>query len=199
MITTPVEPRGTAAPTHPALKEWSAAIRALLDGRQTVLLRKGGIGEKRFGLPPEVSGSRFLLFPTVAHSHAERVRPEHRDLLAPAAADSDEDEVVVRAGADVVAAIPVERPENLETIAGQHIWTSESVRIDRLDFRPRHRLIALVVSAVPLAEPVRLLRTPDYRGCSSWVRLPVTPRWGDPVHTAADLDRMARRVRDSVG
>ncbi len=31
----------------PALKEWSAAVHALLDGRQTVLLRKGGIGEKR--------------------------------------------------------------------------------------------------------------------------------------------------------
>ncbi len=47
----------------PALKEWSAAVHALLDGRQTVLLRKGGIGEKRF----EVAAHEFLLFPTVAH------------------------------------------------------------------------------------------------------------------------------------
>lgn len=30
-----------------ALKERGAAVHALLDGRQTVLLRKGGIGEKR--------------------------------------------------------------------------------------------------------------------------------------------------------
>lgn len=43
----------------PALKEWSAAVHALLDGRQTVLLRKGGIGEKRF----EVAAHEFLLFP----------------------------------------------------------------------------------------------------------------------------------------
>ena len=55
-----------------ALKEWSAVVHALLDGRQTVLLRKGGIHEKRFA----VTASRFLLFPTVAHSHADRVRPE---------------------------------------------------------------------------------------------------------------------------
>ncbi len=54
----------------PALKEWSAAVHALLDGRQRVLLRKGGIGEKRF----ELAAREFLLFPTVAHSHAERVR-----------------------------------------------------------------------------------------------------------------------------
>ena len=57
--------------TQPALKEWSASVHALLEGRQTVLLRKGGIHEKRFA----VTASRFLLFPTVAHSHAERVRP----------------------------------------------------------------------------------------------------------------------------
>ena len=199
MTATPVESRGTATPTRPALKEWSAAIHALLDGRQTVLLRKGGIGEKRFDIPAEASGSRFLLFPTVAHSHAERVRPEHRDLLEPAAADSTEDEVVVRAGASVVASIPVERPENLESIAMHHIWTGESVQSDRLDFRPRHRLTALVVATVPLGEPVRLARTPDHRGCSSWVRLPVDPRWGEPVHSEAELDRVARVVRDSVG
>ncbi len=69
----------TVTTTMPALKEWSAAVHALLDGRQRVLLRKGGIGEKRF----ELAAREFLLFPTVAHSHAERVRAEHQDLLAP--------------------------------------------------------------------------------------------------------------------
>src|SRR5262245_39561623 len=97
----------TATLVQPALKEWSAAVRALLDGRQTVLLRKGGIHEKRFALP-DVAGpataQRFLLFPTVAHSHRERVRPEHRDLLGAAAADSTDEALVVRAGAKVVAA-----------------------------------------------------------------------------------------------
>ena len=81
----------------PALKEWSAVVHALLDGRQRVLLRKGGIGEKRF----DVTVAReFMLFPTVAHSHAERVRPQFRDLLAAAALDSTDDRFVVRAAAD---------------------------------------------------------------------------------------------------
>lgn len=183
---------------HVALKEWSAAVHALLDGRQTVLLRKGGIHEKRFEVAPEVAQSRFLLFPTVAHSHAERVRPEHRDLLETAANDSTEDAVVLRAGARVVAAIAVERPEGLQDIAPLHIWTSRSVQEDRLDFRPRHRLTVLVVSAVPLTAPVRLDRTPEYRGCSSWVPLPVRPTWGPPVHDDAALDAIARQVRASV-
>ncbi|HEY9266530.1 MAG TPA: DUF1802 family protein [Mycobacterium sp.] len=189
----------TATLTQPALKEWSAAVHALLDGRQSVLLRKGGIHEKRFEVAPEAAQSRFLLFPTVAHSHAERVRPEHRDLLEPAAADSSEDDVILRAGARLIAAVEVNRPENVEDIAALHIWTADSVRADRLDFRPRHRLTVLVVSAVPLAEPMRLTRTPDYRGCSSWVQLPVHPEWGAPVRDDADLLEVAERVRRSVG
>lgn len=185
----------TATLTQPALKEWSAAVHALLDGRQTVLLRKGGIHEKRF----EVAASRFLLFPTVAHGHAQRVRPEHRDLLEASAADSTDDEVVLRAGATVVAAVEVMRPEALPDLAPLHIWTDESVRTDRLDFRPRHRLTALVVSAAPLVEPVRLTRTPDFRGCASWVQVPVHPRWAAPVHDDATLRGVAERLSRSVG
>jgi hypothetical protein len=185
----------TSTLTQPALKEWSAAVHALLDGRQTVLLRKGGIREKRF----EVSAPRFLLFPTVAHSHADRVRPEHRDLLATAAADSTDAEVVLRAGAKVVAAVEVNRPDGLIEIEPLHIWTTQSVRADRLDFRPKHRLTVLVVQACPLVEPVRLTRTPEYAGCKSWVPLPVSPGWATPVHDDATLGEIAARVLDAVG
>lgn len=185
----------TAILTQPALKEWSAAIHAMLDGRQTVLLRKGGIHEKRFA----VTASRFLLFPTVAHSHAERVRAEHRELLAAAAADSTEDAVVLRAGANVIAAIEVNQPDQLEALAPLHIWTAQSVRADRLDFRPKHRLTVLVVQACPLREPLRITRAPEYAGCTSWVPLPVDPQWGHPVHDAAALADIAEQVRQSVG
>ena len=185
----------TTTLTQPALKEWSAAVHALLDGRQTVLLRKGGIHEKRFA----VTASRFLLFPTVAHSHAERVRPEHRDLLDAAATDSTDEALVLRAGAKVVAAIEVSQPEAIDAIADLHIWTADSVKQERLDFRPKHRLTVLVVQASPLIEPVPLARTPEYAGCKSWVPLPVDPAWATPIHDGADLARIAERVRRSVG
>ena len=185
----------TAVATCPGLKEWSAAVHALVDGRQTVLLRKGGIHEKRFDL----SAQGFLLFPTVAHSHAERVRPEHRDVLRVSGADSTADAVVLRAAAKVVAAVEVAHPQRLAEIEPMHIWTAESVRADRLDFRPRRRLTVLVVQAFPLVRPVTLARTPEYGGCTSGVRLPVSPQWGPPVHDDAALAQVAVRVRDAVG
>ncbi len=179
----------------PALKEWGAAVQALLDGRQTVLLRKGGIGEKRF----EVSAPEFVFFPTVEHSHAARVRPEFSDLLDRAAGDSTETDILLRGGAKVVAAVAVERPEHVDAIADLHIWTAESVQNDRLDFRPRHRLTVLVVQAKALVAPIRLPRTPDYAGCRSWVDVPITPEWVPPVYDDAALAAIAQRVRDSVG
>ncbi len=185
----------TVVTTTPALKEWGAAVHALLDGRQRVLLRKGGIGEKRF----ELAAREFLLFPTVAHSHAERVRPEHQDLLGPAAADSTDEQLVIRAAAKVVAAVPVERPDGLTTIEDLHIWTADSVRADRLDFRPKHKLAVLVVSVSPLLEPVRVIRTAEYGGCKSWVELPVQAPLGSPVHDDAALAAAAARVRAAVG
>jgi hypothetical protein len=189
----------TVATTIPALKEWSAAVHALLDGRQRVLLRKGGIREKRF----ELAAREFLLFPTVAHGHAERVRAEHQDLLAPAAADSTDEQLVLRAAAKVVAAVPVERPDGLSAIEDLHIWTADSVRADRLDFRPKHKLAVLVVSVIPLVEPVRIIRTAEYGGCKSWVELPVRAPLAapvhDPVHDQAALAAVAARVRAAVG
>jgi hypothetical protein len=127
------------------------------------------------------------------------VRPEHRDLLDPAASDSTDDTVVVRAGAKVVGAVEVNRPEAIDEIAPFHIWTAESVRDDRLDFRPKHRLTVLVVQASPLLEPVRLVRAAEYAGCKSWVPLPVDPSWAAPVHDDATLRQIAEQVRASVG
>ena len=185
----------THTATVPALKEGSAVVHALLDGRQRVLLRKGGIGEKRF----DIAAREFMLFPTVAHSHAERVRPEFRDLLAAAAPDSTDDRFVVRAAAKVVAALPVNRPDNITAIEDLHIWTAESVRRDRLDFRPKHRLAVLVVQAIPLLTPVELPRVSDYAGCTSWVQLPLgDPSLGVPVHDDASLREIVARVRDAV-
>jgi hypothetical protein len=177
----------------PALKEWGAVVHALLRGRQTVLLRKGGIHEKRFA----VGAERFLLFPTVAHSHADSTRPEHVDLLAPGAQDSEDGFVVVRAAATVAAVIPVERPDEIAALEPFHIWTSESVRATRIDFRPKHLLTALVVDVQELSRPARVVRQAEYAGCLSWVDLNVALPKSRPL--PSHLMEIADQVRSLVG
>ena len=183
-----------------ALKEWAAAVAALLDGRQTILLRKGGIHEKRFVPPAPGSGSALIpLFPTVAHAHAARVRPEYLDLVAATATDSTAETVTLRAAVTVTDVIEVARPEAIAELEPFHLWTTASVREDRLDFRPRRALTVLVVQAVPLA-PVVLRRTPEDSGCRSWVDLPVGALdAGAPAHSTQELAAVAAAVRRAVG
>ena len=193
-------PVSAVATSTLALKEWAAVAHALLDGRQTLLLRKGGIHEKAFSA--QGHGVPFVLFPTVAHSHAERVRAEHQDLLGLGEADVDAARSTfrVRVGMHIVAAVPVRRPEGLDAVEDLHIWTGASIREDRLDFRPRHELQALVVRAVALPSAVDLERTDAYAGCRSWLDLPLG--WdgesGTVIHhddrLTADVDRVRRAV-----
>lgn len=186
----------TTTATTLALKEWSAVVHALLDGRQTILLRKGGIRERRF----DVSRDRFVLFPTVAHAHAERVRDGHDDVLAVGAADVDEGAgtFVVRAGVELVDVVATSDADALAALTDMHIWTHEHIA-ERLAFRPKHALQVLVVRAFALPEPFTLTRVPEYGGCSSWVDLPVP--WHDEGHAtydAAHLRDVAATVRAAL-
>ena len=54
-----------------ALKEWAALVAAIGDGKQTILLRKGGIREGAFKPP----SSSFYLFPTSFHSEGRLLKP----------------------------------------------------------------------------------------------------------------------------
>jgi hypothetical protein len=185
----------TTTATTLALKEWGAVVHALLDGRQTVLLRKGGIREKRF----DVTSDRFVLFPTVAHAHAERVRPCHDDLLTAGAADIDDaGRFTVRAGVELVDVVATADADAVAALHDMHIWRPEHID-ERLAFRPKHPLQVLVVNAVALDTPVTLERTPDHGGCSSWVDLPLA--WeggGTPTHTSEHLWAVAERVRRAL-
>ena len=63
-------------------KEWAAVCEALGQGRQSVILRKGGIAEGREGF--SFKHSEFFLFPTWFHEQPKKVREWH-GLLSPSA------------------------------------------------------------------------------------------------------------------
>ena len=170
-----------------ALKEWAAVVHALLDGRQTVLLRKGGIHEKRFSL----RGSRFVVFPTVAHSHAESTRPEHAELLTLGLPDVSErfrDGPGGSRGGRGHRRAPARSDRRPGAVP--HL-DHGSVRRNRIDFRPRHELTAIVVRVRPLARPVDGCRccpsTPGAEAGSIWLIPPRSIRnsvsWWIPCTT----------------
>ena len=62
-----------------ALKEWAVVCRALEEGRQVLLLRKGGILEYRQGF--KVRHDRFLLFPTYEHQSRDHLQADYANKL----------------------------------------------------------------------------------------------------------------------
>ena len=58
-----------------ALKEWSIICKAMEEGKQTILLRKGGILEYKKGF--EISQKLFLLYPTLEHQAAKYLQSNY--------------------------------------------------------------------------------------------------------------------------
>lgn len=176
----------------PALKEWALTCRLLLQGRQTILLRKGGIDEKGFW----VEAGAFYLFPTYLHQHRERVRDEfHADFDRALAQRPAETVLRVNAFAEVLEAAEVTDAEGLAKLDDLHPYSAAHVA-ERLQFRPKKPPVVLVVRARPLLEPIELPMLEAYGGCLSWVDLGIgRGRLGPPAVAEEDLATVAKRVR----
>ena len=150
-----------------ALKEWASVERALASGRVSLLVRKGGISEKRGGFDVEHRG--FWIFPTAFHQNADELAPDFRNLIGDTPAVS-RDEVRLRVFAEVSDAFKVETLETMGRLAGLHPMSPETVR-SRFEYKGRPYLHVILVRAYALAEPIVTPNTLDYEGCVSWVTL----------------------------
>src|SRR5215831_4283076 len=62
-----------------ALKEWAVICKALAEGKQALILRKGGIAEPEGEF--RLEHTRFWLLPTYTHQQREGIRAEAVPLL----------------------------------------------------------------------------------------------------------------------
>jgi hypothetical protein len=175
-------------------KEWAAVCQALGDGRQSIILRKGGIAEGRAGF--SFKHREFFLFPTWFHEQPQKIRepaiemPKQLDGL-----------VEIRYAAVLELARTVTSWAIAEALAPLHILKAEVVR-GRFEYDDAPGLqVAFVriyrINAVwPLADEKR------YAGCRSWVELPdapadlrLEPVLTDAEHTARQKEFLAILAR----
>ena len=152
-----------------ALKEWAAVEALLASGDVSLLIRKGGLIERRGEF--EVEHRRFWLFPTQYHQNPPELRPDFHWALE-AARDSRprEGRLPLRLLLDVEAAFRIEDEALLPEIAPLQPYTDEVLH-SRFHYRGRPYLHALLVRAFVREEPYPIRRRPSSRGCVSWVPL----------------------------
>jgi len=173
-----------------AFKEWASVVRALEQGLQVVLLRKGGIAEVegRF----EVTHGEFLLYPTYEHQDARLIVPEWRKLVRETEAQREPGKVTLSSWARVEQIHRVAEREELERLGLDHIYAPAYVDM-RLGYKPELPLYVLVVRAYKLVRPVTIEETAAYCGCRSWVELAVDIATEQSVPVLTD-EEFARRA-----
>jgi hypothetical protein len=176
-----------------AFKEWAVICRALAEGKQALILRKGGIAEP--GGAFRVEHSRFWLFPTFAHQQESGVVESAVPLLAQARADRPPEGVVrLSHFAEVPCIYHVDDLTKAWKLAGLHLWSQETV-----EARFHYRTPGLYVVPVRIyraAKVVELPEKPEWAGCKSWVDLgeAVPTDGAEAVLSEADFDAVVNAI-----
>ena len=173
------------APCIIAYKEWAGVCRALGEGRQTILLRKGGIAESGGSFRPEYS--EFWMYPTHLHEAQQGLRDHFAEPVpdAPPGFVRIELRVVVESVAWV---------DDLEMALGLgefHVWSEETIR-KRFAYRTPG-VWALGVRAHRLPVAAELPVFPTHAGCHTWVHLDAAPAVGATSPVISDAFAAARR------
>lgn len=168
---------------------------ALREGRQTILLRAGGIADPggRFGFPH----ATFWIYPTRFHESADRLVESARGLVDEAAREGAE----ATRRIDLVATLDlVQWVDDFAAVERlSHVLAPEVVR-QRFDYRERGLAVA-VVRVWRRREPHRIVETDSIAGCRSWVAFdePLSCDGVEPVIPEAAFAVERRRVLDVIG
>jgi hypothetical protein len=172
-------------------KEWALICQELASGRQSIILRKGGIAEGREGF--RFQHSDFLLFPTLFHEQVSKLKLPQETPLPALAPDVHTltHRVFVEWTRDLTDWAQIQR------LDPYHIWTEKVIR-ERFEYDEKRAVSLAFVRVRRLAQPLVFPDSPKYGGCRSWVNLPESsspdsaePVLGESEHRAVEAAVMA--------
>lgn len=172
-----------------AFKEWAGVCAALIEGRQTVIIRKGGISETAGPGEFDVEHPEFWLYPTWVHQAEQGLRTsgEQRSAADPQARDRSIS-ILGLVTVDLVARAHSEKI--LPCLEEFHIFTPETI-FKRFHYRrPGFWILGARVWRGDQAFALPI--TSEHAGCKTWVALdhPLSTSGLRPV---LDDDEWARR------
>ena len=176
-----------------AFKEWAVVCRALAEGRQAVILRKGGIAEEGGVFLPD--HTRFWLFPTYLHQNPDGLKPGDAGRFPEIDCDRPPaDTVRLTHYVAVPGVFRADRLDQVLDLASFHVWSESTVRL-RFAYR-QPGLYVLPARVYTAPDTIEVANRPEYEGCKTWVDLGIEfPEVGVPVLS----DRAFADVLDAIG
>ncbi|HTG69623.1 MAG TPA: DUF1802 family protein [Candidatus Udaeobacter sp.] len=153
-----------------ALKEWAVSVKALAEGKQIIVMRKGGIIEETRDF--QLISPTFYLMPAYEHQKKHLLKEQYEGELDETLADwsPNMETIKLESYAEVVEDIEVTDQETLDRLRDLHIWT-DTFAEERLSWKRTKPLHVLVLRVFRLTSPIELPMRSAYNGCKSWVRL----------------------------
>jgi hypothetical protein len=160
-----------------ALKEWAVVCKALEEGRQILLLRKGGIMEYKQGF--EVKHDEFLLFPTFEHQSKESIQPDYLSGLYSVLQNTPTNgKNKITSYAKVVDIKEVSDKSVLQKLEKYHIWNDRYVNI-RMDYNSKRPMSVILLRVYKMDNPIEVDIKPEWAGCKSWISIELSEHNND--------------------
>lgn len=183
-----------------ALKEWAIVCQALADGKQTILLRKGGIMEYREGFT--LKHDTFYLFPTYEHQNKDSIKQNYIDKLNQMLQSNTSDnaeyvDISLFAKVDFISEIKDDSV--LDALEKYHIWNKHYIDI-RKNYNPSKPLSLILLRIYKMANPLRVKNERSWAGCKSWIPLDIKSHEDNfiPVYDDQTFDQTKSEILEAV-
>ena len=152
-----------------AFKEWASIVNALAQGKQILILRKGGIREDSGEF--QVEHDEFFLFPTYEHQNKSDLKVEaHPVLDFSLNGRPDPNKIPIQYYVKTEQVMNLTDEAELARLRDFHIWSDEAVA-KRFHYGRQKGLYVITCRIFKLPKPHVISNTPEYAGCKSWVTL----------------------------
>jgi len=176
-----------------ALKEWAVICQALAEGKQSLILRKGGIEES--GEEFRLEHTRFWLYPTYVHQQESGIKPAARPFLQEVETQRPPDPVVrLSLFAEAAGVYVLHDIVGAMLLSPFHLWSDETIH-SRFAYR-QPGLYAIVLRVFRSREVFEVPNDPSYAGCRSWVTLDrdLPTEGATPVLSDGEFQDLVRRI-----
>ena len=178
-----------------ALKEWATVVKALEQGTQTVILRKGGILETASGF--NIESKKFFLFPTWEHQETRHVKPEFHNFLNDVLNKKpDEGFNKITSYAEILFEKDVESNDVIKDLSSFHVWSDEYIQ-ERRNWMPEKPIKAIFLKTVKISE-FNLLLKPEFSGCKSWIELNSNFQEGESALKDNEIEGKLKEFKEIV-
>ena len=177
------------------LKEWATVVKALEHGKQTVILRKGGILETASGFM--VESKKFLLFPTWEHQEIKHLKTQYHDFLNETLNHKPKDGYnIITSSAEVLDQRDISSNKIIDNLSSFHVSSHEYIK-ERINWMPEKPLKAIFLKVYTFPQIEIPLQT-DFEGCKSWIELNSIQNSGQSVLTDQEIESELKRFREIV-